>query len=272
MSLYYLQFSFTGNIAPKQFMPKAEAAARRAIELDDTLDEGHAVLGIVLHRFRWEWSASENEFRRALALNKNYAEAHRMFSEFLAETGRSEEAIAEARRARELDPRSLNAVMELGRAYRAAGQYDAALEEFGLALQKKAVPRVYVQLGNTHVEKGMLRDAIDEYRTAVTLTQRRNPMYLSSLAYVYARSGRTSEAQTILDELKTLATRQYVPPTAIARVYLGLGDKRAARPWIEKAYQERDFDLVSLQADIGLSSLRSDPDFHDVFSRVGLAH
>src|SRR5262249_36210860 len=171
---------------------------------------------------------------------KNDAEGHRMFSAFLAAVGRADEAVAEARRARELDPRSLQPALNLGMAYRAAGQYDAALQEFRVGLQKDpGAARVHLQLGNAYVDKGMLRDAIAELETAVVLS-RRNPVFLSSLAYVYARYGRRDQARTILNELKAQADRQYVPPTAIARVYLGLDDKQAAHAWIERAYEERD--------------------------------
>jgi len=273
MSLYYLQFSFFGNIAPKQFMPPAEFAARRAIELDDSLPEAHAVLGAVLYRYRWEWSESEEEFRRALTLNSNYAEGHRMFSAFLSTAGRPAEAIAEAQRARDLDPLSVQAALNLGQAYRVAGQYDQAIELFRSCRQKDPrLARVHYQLGHAYMEKGMPRDGIPEFETAVELSHHRNAIFLSSLGYAYARAGRTGEAQTILDELQALGDREYVPPTAIARLYVGLGDKRAAHPWIEKAFLERDLDLISTHADIGLAQLRSDPDFHDIFARPGLVH
>jgi len=117
----------------------------------------------------------------------------------------------------------------------------------------------------------MLREGIVELQTAVALS-RRNPIFLSSLGYAYARSGPTDQARTILAELEALADSQYVPATAIARVYVGLDDKPAAHAWIEKAYLEHDIDLVFQAADVGLEALRSDPGFHDVFSRVGLVH
>jgi tetratricopeptide (TPR) repeat protein len=273
MSLYYLQFSFFGNIAPKQFMPAAEAAARHAIDLDDSLPEAHAVLGAVLYRYRWNWSDSEKEFRRALALNQNYAEGHRMFSAFLLAAGHADEAIVEAQRAHDLDPQSVQATLNLGQAYRVAGQYDRAIELFGDGLHKDPrLARAHYQLGHAYVEKGMQRDGIAELERAVDLSHHRNAIFLSSLGYVYARAGRTGEARTILDELEALGDHQYVPPTAIARVYVGLDDKRAAHPWIEKAFLERDLDLISTHADIGLAQLRSDPDFHDIFARASLVH
>jgi TolB-like protein/Flp pilus assembly protein TadD len=270
MSLFYLQFSFFGTLAPKSFMPQAEAAARRAIDLDDTLPESHAVLGAVLYRFRWEWSHGETEFKRALALNPSYAEGHRMLSAFLTAVGRADEAVAEARRALELDPRWLQARLNLGMAFRAAGQFDAAIEEFRYTLQKDPNrARAHFQLGNAYVDKGMLRDGIAEFERAVALSEG-NPIFLSSLAYGYARSGRTDKTRKILADLEAIAGRQYVPPTAIARLYVALHDTPSAHAWIEKAYLERDLDLIATNADLGLSELRSDPSFQDVFSRLGL--
>jgi tetratricopeptide (TPR) repeat protein len=270
MGVYYLQFSFFGTIAPSEFMPQAEAAANRAIGLDETLAEAHAVLGVVLYRFRWDWAASEKEFRRALTLNPSYAEGHRMFSAFLAAIGRADEAIAEARRARELDPRWLQATLNLGMAYRAAGQYDAAIEAFRYVIQEDPNrPRAHFQLGNAYLSKGMLREAIVQLERAAVLSKR-NPIFLSSLAYAYGRAGQRNKARTILAELESLANRHYVAPTAIARIYVGLEDRRSARAWIDKAYRERDMDLVTANADAGLRELRSQSDFRDVFLRVGL--
>jgi len=270
MGLYYLQFSFFGNIAPERFMPAAEAAARKAIDLDPSLPEAHAVFGAVQYRYRWDWSASENAFGRALFLNKNYAEGHRMYSAFLLAAGRARDAIAEARLAQDLDPLSVQVALNLGQAYRVSGQYDKAIDLFRSCRDKDPrLPRVHYQLGHAYMLDGMQRDGIVELERAVELSHRRNAIFLSSLGYVYARAGRTDQARTILGELEALADRQYVPPTAIARVYVGLDDKQAAHLWIEKAYQEHDLDLIATKADIGLAQLRSDPDFQDIFARVG---
>ena len=271
MGLNYLQYSFSGTFEPNQFMPEAESAARKAVELDDALAEAHAVLGTVLYRYRWDWSDSEKEFRRALTLNPNYAEGHRMFAAMLSATGRSQEAVAEAQRARDLDPLMLNGMLSLGQAYRAAGEHDLALAQFRAGLERDPNrSRVHFQIGITCLEKGLLTEGIRELETAVALSQR-NLRYLAALAYAYARSGRATDARTILAELETLAKNQYVAPTAIARIYLGLDDRRTAHAWIERAYQEHDAGLVLTAEDIGLAELRSDPDFHDVFSRMGLA-
>jgi TolB-like protein/Tfp pilus assembly protein PilF len=270
MALYYMQFAFTGGVPPQQFMPQAEAAARKAIELDDTLAEAHAVLGTALYRFKWDWSASEYEFHRTLALNPNYAEGHRMFSVFLDTTGRHEEALAEVQRARKLDPLSEQTALNLGVAYRSAGQYDLAIEAFRSSIERDpdwSLPHAW--LGNTYVEKRMFAEGIVELQTAVMLSKR-NPINLSALGYAYACSGRATEARALLKELEELAHRQYVPPSARALIYVGLDDRQMAHAWLEKAYLEHDVNLLTPAAGVVLRKLQSDPDFRDVFFGMGL--
>ncbi len=271
MSLCYLQFAFVGPLSPQEFMPKAEVAAGKALELDETLPEAHAVLGVVLYRFHWDWSGSEREFRRALALSPNYADGHRMFSAFLFASGRAEEAFAEAQRARELDPLSLQATLDLAAAFRGVGQYELSIAEFRKALEKDPYrPRAHFQLGATYVQKGELTSGIAELETAVNLSQR-NPRFLAYLGYADAVVGKRSEAQNILEELDTLSRQQYVSPVGIALIHMGLGEKRTALTWLEKAYEMRDAQLAELKRDPRLDPLHSDPHFQDLVRRVGLA-
>jgi tetratricopeptide (TPR) repeat protein len=270
MARYYQQFAFTGGVRPLEFMPQAERAALKAIELDDTLAEAHAQLAAVLYRFKWDWSASEREFRRALALNSNYADGYRMFSVFLSATGRHEDAIINAQHGRDLDPRSLNTALNLGLAYLAAGQNDLAIEELrGAVAKARNQAQGHHALGNALLAKQMLAESIDELQTAVNRSNGTNPAFLSSLAFAYTRSGQTTEARTTLRELETLAAHQYVQPSAIALIYFGLEDTQTARVWLERAIRERDTDLV-LPSETGMVKLRSDPAFRDVFSRMGL--
>ena len=131
-------------------MPKAETAARKALELDEMLPEGHAALAIILYQFHWDWSAAEGGFRRALELNPSYADGHRRLSDFLSAGGRAEEALAEAQRAQKLDPLSLQGILDVAAAYRAVQQYDRAITEFRKALEKDpSRPRAHFQLGTT---------------------------------------------------------------------------------------------------------------------------
>ena len=271
MSLCYIQFSFVGPLAPEQFMPKAEAAARKALELDEGLAEAHAVLGIILYRYHFDWSAAETELRRAVDLSPNYAEGHRMFAAFLVAAGRSEEALAEARRARELDPLSVQALLNLAAAFRAAGHYDQAVEEYREALQKDPQrPRAHYQLGVTYVERGDLDEGLAELKTAVDLSES-NPHFLAYLGYADAALGKRKEAQEILNKLDSLSRQQYVSPFGIATIHMGLGEKDKVLPWLEKAYQAHDSELAGITSDHRLDLLHSDPHFQDLVRRVGLA-
>ena len=271
MSHCYIQFSFVGPLSPQEFMPKAEAAARKALELDDVLPEAHAALGMVLYRFHWDWSGAEKELRRALELNPSYSEGHWRLSEFLSASGRAEEALAEAQRAQELDPLSLQAILEVAAAYRAVGQYDRAITEFRKALEKDpSRPRAHFQLGVTYVEKGELDEGIAELESAVKLSQG-NPRFLAYLGYAHAVVGKKSEAQKILNELNTISRKQYVSPLGIALVDMGLGQKETALAWLERAYEVHDGELTGLVRDFRLKPLHSDPHFQDLVRRVGLA-
>jgi len=270
MSLSYIQFSFLGPLAPEEFMPKAEVAARKALELDEGLAEAHAVLGITLYRYHFNWSVAETELRRALDLSPNYAEGHRMLAAFLVAAGRSEEALAEAQRARELDPLSVQALLNLAAASRAAGHYDQAVGEYREALRRDPQrPRAHYQLGVTYVEKGDLNEGLAELEAAVDLSQG-NPHYLAYLGYADAASGKRREAQEILNKLEGLLRQQYVSAFGIATIHIGLSEREDALAWLEKAYRAHDSELVGITTDHRLDLLHSDPDFQDLVRRVGL--
>jgi TolB-like protein/Flp pilus assembly protein TadD len=271
MSLCYIQFLFVGPLAPREFMLKAEAAARKALNLDEGLEEAHLVLGNILYKYHWNWSAAETEFRRARDLNPNSAEGHRMFAAFLARAGRSQEALAEAQRARELDPRSLQTLLNLAVASRAAGKYDQAVEELRESLQMDPQrPRAHFFLGITYVEKGDLNEGVAELEAAVKLSSG-HPGFLAYLAYADAMSGKRREAQEILSRLESLSQQQYVSPVGIATIHIGLGEKGKGLTWLEKGYQAHDGELTGIATDHTWDALQSDPHFQDLLQRVGLA-
>jgi TolB-like protein/Tfp pilus assembly protein PilF len=276
MSLFYIQFSFVGPLAPAEFMPKAEAAARKALELDEGLAEAHAVLGSTLYRYYWNWSAAEGEFRRALDLNPNFADGHRMFAGFLAAAGRSEEALAELERARALDPLSVQTLLELAAASRAVGHYEQAVAELREALQQNPqLARAHFQLGLTYLEKGDLNEGVHELESAVKISGG-NPRFVAYLGYADALSGKRRDAQEILSKLEDLAREQYVSAVGIARIHMGLGEKEKVLAWLERAYQTHDADLIgsglysSIATDHWLDALHSDPHFQDLLQRIGL--
>jgi serine/threonine-protein kinase len=258
------------NEAPKEFIPKAEAAARRALELDDTVAEAHASLGMVSYSFNWNWVQAERSFQRAIQLNPNYATAHHWYAYLLMVLGRFDQAFRELARGQELDPLSLIVNATSGFILYFARQYDDALErcERALTMEENFGPTHYF-LGLVCEQKGLYERAVASFQKCLALGGRGSDT--AALAHVFAISGRTSEAQKTLDELIQLSKRRYVPASYVAWISLGLGDTATALEWLEKAYQERDFYLIYLKVDPRLDPLRGDAHFKDLLRRVGLA-
>jgi len=210
----YRAFDVQGLAPPRECMPKAEAAARKALALDDTLAEAHASLAGVLYRYDWDWEGAEKEFRLSLELEPNYAEGHRAYAVYLMTVRRHEEALAEAQRARQLSPLSLQINTELGLALVRLGRYDQAIEQLQKTLEiDPKFFRVYQTLAFAYEGKG------DWPRAAEALVSRpgrgqgrSNPW----LGYVYGVTGRRREALEILARLETLSHERYVSPQGFA--------------------------------------------------------
>ena len=268
MGLLYMQFEFAGGVSPQEYMSKAEAAARKALELDETLAEAHTVLAAVLYRLHWDWRESEKEFRRALELNPNYTIGHRIFSVFLLVRGRIKEAVAEAERARQLDPLSIQTMLNLAEDYRADGQFERALAELETVLKKEARnPRAHFELAQTYLRTAKLTQAASEIETAVSLSS--SPRFLPFLAYVYGLNGRQGDARKVIEEISSLAERQYVAPAQIGLAHLAVDETDAALTWFNKAVQEHDPDLVFLIRGTWLDRVRSDARFAEVLAPLG---
>ena len=271
MALWHTQFWFVGPLSPGEYMPKAEAAARKAIKLDESIPEAHLVLGLVLYRFYWDWQAAETELRRALQLNPNHADGHRMLAVFLSARGRPSEAVAEAQRAWELDPVSVQSLLNVATARREAGQNEQAISEFHQALQSRPeLGRAHFELGISYMVKGDLNSGIIELQRALTLS-RRNPRFLAYLGYAEAVSGHATKAREILSELEDLSRQQFVSPVDIAEVHASLGHKEQAFALLEKACRDRDPELTRLKTDRRIDVIRSDSRFDAVLRQVGLS-
>jgi serine/threonine-protein kinase len=258
---------------PSEKMPKARAAAMRALELDETLAEAHTTLARVLAVYDWDWTGAEKEFKRAIELNPRYAIAHQWYGSYFEETGRHNEAIAEERRALELDPLSLTINFELGLAFYYARDYDRAIEQFQKTLELDPnFPPLHQFFPAAYEQKGMYGEAIAGFQKAIPLKGGSEWSFsMAGLSHVYAVSGKKSEARLVLDELKQLSGREYVPAYSIALVYAGLGEKDQAFAWLEKAYAEHSFNMAWLKVEPRWDSLRSDPRFADLLRRVGLS-
>jgi eukaryotic-like serine/threonine-protein kinase len=266
----YVLFSGYAVSTPQDSYPKAKAAARRALELDDTLAEAHAALGLEMFAYEWNAAEASREFRRAIELNPNYATAHHWYgNQILLYTGRFDEAIAEMKRAQELDPLSLIVNADLGDTYFYARQYDKAIEQLRKTIEMdQSFYYAHYELGMAYEMKGSFQEAIAEYQRARQLNN--DPRVLALLGHAYAASGRRDEALKILGQLKETASQQYVPAYNFVIVYAGLGERDQAFQWLEQSYQDHASRMTILQVDPFLDPLRSDPRFANLVSRVNL--
>jgi TolB-like protein/Tfp pilus assembly protein PilF len=265
----YLLIPLFGAGMPKDFFPKAAAAARRAIELDETSAEGHAALANLYCMDDFNPPASEKEFQRAIALDPNYATAHHWFGNSLLVTmGRFDEAIKEAKRAVELDPLSLIINADLGSTLIVSRRYDEAIAQLRrtIALDTNFA-YAYWNLGEALYLKGDLTGAIAEYEKAVSLDS--DPEIQALLARTYAETGKKDQALEILRKLNDTAQRQFVRGYLFALVYIGLGDKTSAIQYLERCYQEHEnIDLNWIRVDPLLDPLRGDPRFTALVDKI----
>jgi TolB-like protein/DNA-binding winged helix-turn-helix (wHTH) protein/Tfp pilus assembly protein PilF len=267
----WLSLGWYGYVPPKEAFPRAKAAAMRALELDDSLAEAHTSLAFASMNYDWDWSTAEREFRKAVELNPNYANAHHWYGDYLSAVGRHEQAIAESRRALELDPLSPIINAWLGWRYYFARQFDQAIDQYRktLEIEPDFVP-VHLVLGQAYEQKGMLKEAIAELEKAASLSQGA-PLYAASLAHAYAVAGRRSEAETLLHQTNERAQHAYVPSFHVALIHAGLGRKEETLAWLERGYQERSAWMVWLKVDPRFDFVRSDARFQNLLRRVGLS-
>jgi TolB-like protein/Flp pilus assembly protein TadD len=253
----------------KEALPKAQDAAVKALQLDETLAEAHTSLGAIKADHEWNWRAAESEFRRAIELNPNYATAHQWYAELLSQQGRHDEAIAEIRRAEELDPLSLIINAIAGRILLVAGKIDPAIEQLQKTLEID--PNFSIanyDLGKAYLQKRMSTQAIAEFQRSVNLfkVSERD----AALGYAYARVGRNAEAHHVLETYLQQSSRTYVSWYGMAFIYAGLGDNNQVFACLEKAYEQHDVRLRDVKVEPLFESLRLDPRFADLVRRVGL--
>ncbi|HEX6623743.1 MAG TPA: winged helix-turn-helix domain-containing protein [Pyrinomonadaceae bacterium] len=267
----YAVFNLYSPAQLKDASPRAKEAAAHALALDDTLAEAHATLGLLKQQYDFDWPGAEREYRRAIELDPNYATAYQYYAEHLALLGRTEESVAQIRRARDLDPLSLIINTEMGFPYLCARRWDEALEHYRHALEMDPSFHLAIYFSaRAHAQQGRLDEAVAESRRAVALSGG-STLTVGGLGYVYAAAGQSEEARKVLGELTALSRRRYVSPYTFATVHVGLGERDLALARLEEAYRERDYQLVMLRIDPRLDSLRDDPRFTDLMRRVGLA-
>jgi TolB-like protein/Tfp pilus assembly protein PilF len=262
------------QIAPNEAMPKAKAAAQRALELDETLAEAHTALARVFAAYEWNWPEAEKEFKRAIELNPRYPTAHQWYGGYLDTMGRHDESISERRLALQLDPLSLILNFELAQAFYYARDYDGAVIQYRKTLEMEPnFPPAYQFLPVAYEQKGDVDQAIALFLSS----PKTNPVGGESsfsragLAHAYALKGQKQEALNILKELESDSSQTYIPATSIALVYAGLGDNDHTFEWLEKAYQEHAFQLQWLNIEPRWDGLRSDPRFGEILRRIRLS-
>ena len=258
-------------VQPKEAFPKAKAAVMKALKIDESLAEAHTSLAFVKTLSDWDWMGAEKEFKKAIEFNPGYPIARQWYAEYLTMTERYAEAIAELKRAQELDPLSLTIGVATGvTLFCGTRQYDRVIAECQKVLEMDPnFGGALNVLGMVYRERGMYDQAIEAFQKARTFDEG-NTWITAGLGHAYALAGKKNEAQKVLDELERLSKQKYVPSDNIALVCLGLGRKDLMFEYLEKAYQERCVGLSWLKADPIFDSLRSDPGFIALLKRIGL--
>ena len=252
-----------------EVMPRAKAAAEKALQLDDSLAEAHASLAYINWQYEFDWEGAESEYRRAIGLNPNYAEAHHQYGGLLVFQGRFDESLAEMKRASELDPLSAGITNDIGLPLTFQAKYEAASEQNRKAFELD--PNFYLAhwaLGWSDIEAGEFSAAIPEFEKA-RMTD--SPPFIAGwLGYAYAAAGERAKAEAIIAKLNQMSSRRFVSPFCTAIIYLGLGDKERTLDGLEKAYEARSQWLTFLKVDRVFDPLRSDPRFVELLKKVHL--
>lgn len=268
---YALLSGYRSGVVPQVIMPKARAAAVRAIELDERSAEAHTALAVVAQNYDWDWPTAEKEYRRAIQLDPNYATAHHWYGEYLGMQGRFEEAFRELEHARQLDPLSLIIASDTAVALYYSRDYDRSIEKFrAVQAMEPNYPRAGFVIA-PYSEKGMFQEALASTKTWEIQPPDDKSWLWSWQANLYGRSGDQVHARRALKELLRVGQRRHIDAVAVVMAYIGVGDKQQALSWLEKAYAERSTNLVSIKVSPIFDPLRSEPRFQEVMRRMGLA-
>jgi tetratricopeptide (TPR) repeat protein len=266
---YVVASTYTGARS-SETLPLAKTNASRAIELDGSLAEPHAALGMI-NWFEWNMSGAEPEFKRGIELNPNYPTAHHWYSRFLRAVGRGNESWAEIKRAQELDPMSLVILNNIAENYIDRGDPIAATDECKRMIELD--PNFWAAhqtLAIAYIKQGKNAEALVEAQKSIDLSNRSNAA-LALLGHVYARLGERNQAQAVIGELEEKFAHQQADGRDVAVAYAGLDDKDQVFAWLEKAFQYRSFFLASLKLEPLLYPQQSDPRWSNLQRRVGLA-
>jgi TolB-like protein/DNA-binding winged helix-turn-helix (wHTH) protein/Flp pilus assembly protein TadD len=258
-----------GFKSPAESLPKAYAAARKAVEIDSQSAEAHASLGLVLSH-RWDWVGAESEFRRALELDPRYANAHHWYGDYLSIKGRHDEALAEASRALELDPLNLMISTWVGLRYYLAHNYSGAIEQDRNSVELDSnFAAAHLLLGEDYNQAGFQSEALTELTRAASLSGG-SPLYTAQIAVAFAAAGRKRDALRVAHELEIMSTKRYVSPYGFAQIYATLDDTENTFKWLQTAYDDRAVWMGYLAVDPIFDRYRSDERFKDLLRRIDL--
>lgn len=256
-----------GRTPATEAYPRARAAAKKALEIDDSLAEAHTSLAWASLN-EWRWKEAEAEFRRALELKPNYATAHQWYALCLSAVGRHDEAIAEIHKALDNDPLSLTINTTVGTIYYLAARYDEATDQLRRTLEiEPGFPRARFELARVDEVRGNAARAVKELEE---LSKSGNPAYVAALARAYARAGQLKEATDLAGRLKEGLIPGYINPYDIAAIYAALDDRDEVFVWLNRAYGEHVSRLAYLRVEPMFAGLRDDPRFIDLLKRIGL--
>ncbi|MEK6304532.1 MAG: winged helix-turn-helix domain-containing protein [Acidobacteriota bacterium] len=273
----YLNLPTSSNTPSSEANIKAKEAAIKALAIDDTIAEAHTSLAGVKELYEWDFAAAERGFERAIELNPNYTTAHIWYSQFLSCLGRHAEAIAEAKRAQEVDPLSLLASTHLGNIYLEARQPDEAIAQLQRTIEMdKNFAYAHGSLRDTYLAKGMYDDAIEEFKKGYALSTRYSPEEAARRVTIlkdgYQKSGAKGYWEKMLElRIENLKRGYTISPTVMAQAYARTGDRDRAFGWLETAYTERDqFLFYNLKTADHFDGIRSDPRYANLLQRIGL--
>jgi serine/threonine-protein kinase len=266
----YFYSGLFGEIPPREAFLKMKEAALKALEKDSTLGEAHGYLAVAWLHYDLNWAEAEKEFKRAFELNPSLAMIHHLYAHYLMAMNRTEESMAEIHLAEELDPFSWDRSQCFGWHCLFTKGYDEAIEQAlrGVELDPKNA-WAHIILGWSYEQKSMIKEAIGEFESALS-QWKDNSLPLAGLGHAEAISGREKEAREILGKLLEMSKNGYVPAYDIAVVYMGLGEKAQVFEWLSKALEERSGFLVYIKCDRRFDGLRSDPLYEALLSRIGL--
>ena len=269
-STYVILPEYAG-VPVRDYVSKIETASEKASELDPTLAEPHAVLGLMRANHEWKWSDAEKEFKRAIELNPNYPTTHHWYCINLRMQGRFEEALSEIKRAQELDPLSLIINLNVAEVFIAMHRDDEAKDQLKKTLDLDPnFPGAHLTSGMFYAQQGKLEEALHEMQKVREIVGPDNAFGIQGLGYVYAKAGKRDEAVKILNRLIELSRQGFTRSTQIAQVYLGLGEMDKTFEWLEKSYEEQNNQLGYLKVVSVWDDLRSDPRYHALLKKIGL--